>query len=114
MNKSALRSYIIGFGLSLFLTFAAFIPVILNLFSKDVLLLLIVLLALVQLMVQLLFFLHLGREKKPYFNAMFLFFTAGMIILVIVASIWIMNHLNYSMTPSSMNEYLIKDEGLQY
>jgi cytochrome o ubiquinol oxidase operon protein cyoD len=116
-HKGTITSYIIGFILSLVLTFAAFIPVFLHQtshhlsFSHELLLPLIIGLAFIQLVVQLVFFLHLGRESKPYFNLIFLFVTAGMIFIVVVGSLWIMTHLNYNMSPEKMNTYLMKDEG---
>lgn len=117
MNKTALKSYIIGYLLSLVLTAAAFIPVFIHqntrhlAFSHELLIPLLLGLALIQLVVQLFFFLHLGREAKPYYNAIFLFATVGMILLVVVGSIWIMDHLNNNMTPASMDQHIINDEG---
>ena len=98
-HKAQVTSYIVGFFLSLVLTLGAF--------------LFIIVLAFVQLGVQLLFFLHLGREKKPWYNAFFLIITSGMIFIVIVGSLWIMHHLNYNMTPQNMEHYLMEDEGYQ-
>ena len=118
-HKAQVTSYIVGFFLSLVLTLGAFIPVWLyqnvhsTVFSQQILFLFIIVLAFVQLGVQLLFFLHLGREKKPWYNAFFLIITSGMIFIVIVGSLWIMHHLNYNMTPQNMEHYLMEDEGYQ-
>jgi cytochrome o ubiquinol oxidase operon protein cyoD len=119
-NKThgSLRSYIIGFLLSIFLTFAAYIPVVMHqnsrheLFSHELLLYFVSFLAVLQLVVQLIFFLHLLQEQKPRWNLVFFFSTISIVLIVVVGSIWIMNHLNYNMTPPQMEKFLIKDEGI--
>lgn len=116
-HKGSFLAYIVGFVLSLLLTLGAFIPVFLHqtsrhqAFPHEILLPLIFVLAFLQLFVQLLFFLHLGREERPWYNAIFLILTTGMIVIVVVGSLWIMHHLNYNMTPHDMSNYLMEDEG---
>lgn len=118
-HRGTLRSYTIGFILSLLLTFAAYIPVVMHqnsrheIFNHQFLIFFVAFLAVLQLIVQLLFFLHLLQEKKPNWNFIFFISTISLVLIVVVGSIWIMNHLNYNMTPSQMNNYLIKDEGIQ-
>lgn len=118
-NRPTLKAYSIGFVSSLLLTLSAFIlteiqisshPVI----SQQLLIPLILGLAFIQLTVQMIFFLHLWHEEKPRWNLLFFGATFSLILLVIVASIWIMQHLNYNMTPSDMTKFLIKDEGIHY
>lgn len=115
--QKAISSYVVGFFFSLTLTLVAYISVVTyntshhTVFSPNFLLPWIYILAFLQLIIQLLFFLHLGREKKPYFNAIFLMLTAGMIATVIIASIWIMNHLNSNMTPKDMQNYVHDQSG---
>ncbi len=55
-------------------------------------------LAFVQAAVQLIFFLHVGQEKKPRWNLLFFGFMAMVVFLVVVCSLWIMYNLNYNMT----------------
>lgn len=50
-------------------------------------------------LVQLVFFLHIGMESKPRWNAIALFFTVLVIIIIVGGSIWIMNNLNYNLMP---------------
>jgi cytochrome o ubiquinol oxidase operon protein cyoD len=88
---------------------AAYIAVTLHLFRGTALLVSIFALAFTQLSVQLLFFLHLGREKNPRWNTFFLLSTLGVVLVVVVASIWIMNNLNYNMSPAQVMKY-IKDQ----
>jgi len=69
-------------------------------------------LATIQLFVQLIFFLHLDREPKPFWNLQVLMFAAGVIVIIVVGSIWIMNNLNYNMMPSDVNNYLRSQDSL--
>ena len=98
-----LRSYIIGFVLSVALTLAAFWLVTQD-FSQNVLLVGLVTLAVAQLWVQLICFLHLGDEKKPRWHAITLFFAAFIVVVLVGGSIWIMYHLDHNMMPEDTSE----------
>lgn len=115
-EKLTIKPYIIGFILSLFLTFAAYFTVVLkgqlNL-TIELVITIILIFAVLQLLVQLFFFLHMGQEQKPRYNmAVFIAFS-GMILLIIIASIWIMYHLNYNMTPIEMQNSILHNENMQ-
>ncbi len=109
------KSYTVGFGLSIILTLAAYILVIKDVFSGWALVSALAALAITQLLVQLLFFLHLGRESKPRWNLQVLLFAVGVVIIVVFGSLWIMKNLEYnhshSMSPSKTDKFLIQDEG---
>ena len=64
----------------------------------------------VQLIVHLFFFLHMDREVKPKWNVWSLAFTILTALIVILGSLWIMMNLNYNMrmSPEQMNDYMIK------
>lgn len=104
-----LKSYIIGFILSLALTLGAYFAVI---YHAPVTLFVIISLALTQLLVQLIFFLHVGQGKDGGWNFVVLFSTFSVIFILVVGSLWIMKHLNYNMTPGQMNDYMLKQEGM--
>lgn len=112
------KSYIIGFVISLLLTFAAYIPVAMHqgsfhaTFSHNLLTSYVLILAFVQLVVQLLFFLHLGREPQPRWNGIFFLSTAGIVLMVVIASIWIMDNLNYNMTPHQVDQSVMDKENI--
>src|SRR6266404_1101028 len=103
-HKGLLKSYIIGFVLSVVLTLLAYYPVWLHvntrhmMFSHELLLWFIVTLAFIQLIIQLLFFLHLGQESKPRWKLFVLISFFSVVFIVVIASIWIMQHLNYNMS----------------
>src|SRR3989344_7241028 len=94
-------TYIIGFTLSFALTLAAFTLVWRyvdsgrQIFNGNSLLAWIAALALAQLLVQLVFFLHLGRESKPRWNMMVLAFAATIVVILVFGSLWIMYNLDY-------------------
>ncbi len=119
-HRSSLQSYITGFILSLIFTSIAFFAVIkhtegTSLFSSTGLIFLIISLAIVQLIVQLYFFLHLGQEAKPRWNLVTFLFMLLVLVIIVFGSLWIMDNLNYNMmmSPEQMNEYMKvqKDKG---
>src|SRR5438045_4058541 len=90
--------YVVGFVLSLVFTLIPYYMIVHKSFSARMLLIWIISFAFLQMAIQLIFFLHLGREKKPHFNLFFLVSTGGIILVVVVGSIWIMNHLMHGMS----------------
>ena len=102
------KSYLIGFILSLVLTLTAYFMVVNNLASA---VWAIFVLAAVQLVIQLVFFLHLGQERGSQWNLVILLSTFGIVLIVVVGSLWIMQHLDYNMTPSQMQQYINSQDG---
>ncbi len=91
-----LAKYGIGFGLSLLLTLAAYSLVMYG-GTSPWLLASITLLAVVQMVVQLIFFLHLGEEASPRAKLLSFIFMAGTLLIIVVGSLWIMANMNYNM-----------------
>lgn len=114
--KITLRSYIVGFILSVLLTLAAFLaavaPARLGLGARAVIPVIVVL-ALVQLFVQLACFMHLGSGERRADLATLLS-TMGIILIIVIGSFWIMDHLNYNMmaSPQQMSAYIQSQDGL--
>ena len=111
-QKTTFRTYIIGFSLSVILTTLAYLLVTQHVFTSTILISAIIVLALVQLVVQLIFFLHLGKGSNSRWNIVIFLSTIGIIFIVVTGSIWIMNHLNRNMTPKEMNQYVQNQDGL--
>lgn len=113
----SVKQYIIGFILSLVLTFSAYFLTLAHTSSfhkvipHDILITSILVLAIFQLVVQLGFFLHLWSETKPRWNLIFFVSTLGIVLIVVIGAIWIMNHLNYNMTPMQINQYIQSQDG---
>lgn len=116
-EPGSLVSYFIGFLLSIFLTMAAYIPVSRHVnsghtdYTHKSVAIFIVSLAVVQLFVQLFFFLHLGREQKPRWRSFSALLAIFFVFIIVIGSIWIMDNLNYRMTPQQMNNYLKNQDG---
>jgi cytochrome o ubiquinol oxidase subunit IV len=92
-----LKLYISGFILSVALTLVAFMMVSDKLLHGWSLIIALMFCAVIQLMVQLIFFLHLDQEKKPRWNLQAFLFMALVLLIIVIGSLWIMNNLNYHM-----------------
>ncbi len=120
----SVRSYVVGFTLSILLTLGSFGVVQLHLSSDHqtishvALSAAIFVFAMSQLAVQLLFFLHLGREQKPRQQSLSFIFVAFIIAFLVVGSLWIMANLDYrhggmnNTSPTETDTQIIHDEGL--
>lgn len=83
-------SHIVGYLLSLVLTVAAFELVFNHVAKFGVLLLVILILAALQILVQLLFFMHVTERHGPYYHMMMFGVALFFVFVFIAASIWIM------------------------
>lgn len=113
-DKHAKKTYIVGFIASVVLTLAAYWLVTQNVFSYWVLVLAISVLAVVQLFVQLYFFLHLGQERKPRLKLTAFIFAAMVVVIVVYGSVWIMQNLDYhhGETPAGIDDYVQDEEAI--
>jgi cytochrome o ubiquinol oxidase operon protein cyoD len=111
-HPGSVTSYTIGFLLSIILTVIPYMLVTRHLADGWTLVIGLLVFAVAQLMVQLMFFLHLGNEARPWWNIQAFIFAVFVVLVVVVGSIWIMYHLNYNMTGHDQSEYIIKDEGI--
>ena len=111
-HHGTMTSYIAGFILSLVFTLIPYYLVTHQTLQRNELLAIILGFAMLQMIVQLFFFLHLGREKKPHANAQFLVGTVGIIAVVVGGSIWIMNNLHYNMAGMDVMDKVASDEAL--
>ncbi len=96
-SHGSVTSYIIGFALSILITVAAFLIVGNKVFPIMGLYLSITVLALLQLLVQLSFFLHLNFKSEGRWNLMAFIFTLIVVLILVFGSMWIMYSLNYNM-----------------
>lgn len=111
-TSASLGTYVTGFGLSVLLTLAAYFLVTRHALIGDSLLFAIAGLALVQFVVQLIFFLHVDVESKPRFKLLVMVFMFLVVVIIVAGSLWIMNNLNYNMMPHDINTYLHNQDGL--
>jgi len=110
----SLGKYIVGFLGSVVVTMAAYLLVTRGSLSKSVLVGTLATLALVQFIVQMVFFLHVGDERRPRWKLMVMFLMLGVVLILVLGSIWIMNDLNYRMmdSPQQVQKYLKSQDDL--
>jgi cytochrome o ubiquinol oxidase operon protein cyoD len=101
-----LTAYVIGFIFSLLLTGASFYLVITKFFSGHILIYTIIGLAIVQAVIQLLFFLHVGQEAKPRWETIAFCFMVLTLLIVVIGSLWIMNDLDERVMMNTTKEML--------
>ena len=100
-SKSAMRSYVIGFVLSIVLTLIPYYLVTERVFGDESLVLGVTLFGILQLLVQVVFFLHLHKKSKPHWNMIIFSFTLLIVAFLVIGSLWIMYHLNMNMMGAS-------------
>jgi cytochrome o ubiquinol oxidase operon protein cyoD len=99
-----LDGYLIGFGLSVILTAIPFGLVMSGVLeSKTATAFAITILAVAQIVVHMVYFLHLDARSEAGWNMMALIFTAVILIIAVTGSLWIMYHLQQNMAPMNMN-----------
>lgn len=111
-EHGSVQSYVIGFILSIVFTIIPYYLVVHGSLSGTAMLGTILGFAVVQMAIQLLFFLHLGRGPKPLYNIAFFASTAGIIVVVVAGSMFIMNHLYHNMSPAEVSHKLAEDEAI--
>lgn len=111
-EHGTMKSYVIGFILSLIFTFITYYLVVNQTIKGTSLLVAILGFAVLQMVVQITFFLHLGRGPRPNWNLYFFISTVGIILIVVGGSIMIINNLHYNMLPSDQTKKLANDEGI--
>ena len=103
-HHGSLRSYLIGFVLSVILTAIPFWLVMTGaLDNKQATALSIMALAVVQIVVHMVFFLHMNSKSEDGWTMMALIFTLILVVITLTGSLWVMYHLNITMMPASQD-----------
>ncbi len=97
IEYGSLKSYLLGFVLSIVLTLVSYFLVIERVATGWVLDLSVAVLAIAQATLQLILFLNLLREAKPRWNLIIFLFMVLIVVIVVSGSIWIMNNLSYNL-----------------
>lgn len=110
----SLGKYITGFLASVALTLAAYLLVTRSSWSSDVVIMVISVLAIVQFLVQMVFFLHVTDESRPRWRLGVMWFMLGIVVILVFGSVWIMNNLDYRMmhNPRAVEEYVKSQDSL--
>jgi cytochrome o ubiquinol oxidase subunit IV len=93
-------SYLVGFVLSVVLTAVPFWLVMSGVLGdKQVTALVIMALAAVQIVVHMVYFLHMNTRSEGGWTMMALIFTMIMVVIALTGSLWVMHHLTTNMMP---------------
>jgi cytochrome o ubiquinol oxidase operon protein cyoD len=99
-HPGTLRGYLTGFGLAAILTAIPFWLVMGHVIQNRLLLILLVLgLGALQIVVHIVFFLHLDTRSEGGWNMLAFIFTVVLVVIVLGASIWVMYAENANMMP---------------
>lgn len=99
-SHGTLRSYLIGFVLSVILTALPFWLVMARpISSNEVTAIAIVAFAIVQIVVHMIYFLHMDFRSEGGWTMMALIFTLIIVFIAISGSLWVMYHLDTNMMP---------------
>ncbi|VEJ44726.1 cytochrome o ubiquinol oxidase subunit IV [Bartonella vinsonii] len=97
-------SYLIGFILAVFFTMGSFIPVMYGMMDSWAIstkVAYLIGMAIIQIIVQIVFFLHLNSGPDAKWNLSALWFAAICVFIIIGGTWWAISHLNYNMMGGS-------------
>jgi cytochrome o ubiquinol oxidase operon protein cyoD len=91
-SHGSLKSYVIGFALSIVLTLIPLAVVMGGLLDRAATLIVILAMAVFQFAVQLLFFMHLREGENARWNLMTLLLGIVILFTIVAGSVWIMTY----------------------
>ncbi|ENN84477.1 Cytochrome o ubiquinol oxidase protein [Rhizobium freirei PRF 81] len=96
------KSYMTGFILSVILTAIPFWLVMSKVISDPAVTGgIVMILGAIQIVVHMIYFLHMNTRSEGGWNMMALIFTIVLVIIALSGSLWVMHHLNANMMPMS-------------
>ena len=96
----SLRDYLVGFGLSVVLTAIPFWLVMSGVIQSKVATgFIIMAFAVVQIVVHMVYFLHMNAKTNEGWTLVALIFTLILVVITLAGSLWVMYHLNVNMMP---------------
>lgn len=99
-DHGSFKSYMTGFILSVILTVIPFYLVMTGAIeNKNWTIAIIVGMAMVQIVVHMIYFLHMNATSDSGWTLMALIFTVIVLVIAMSGSIWVMYHLNANMMP---------------
>lgn len=95
------KGYMTGFVLAVILTVIPFWLVMGNVFAdKQATTWIILGFAVVQILVHMVYFLHMNTRSEGGWNMLALIFTVVLVVITLSGSMWVMYHMNSNMMPS--------------
>ncbi len=106
-DHGSVRSYLTGFILSVILTAIPFGIVMAGGFDSRFLTAAVVVgMAIVQILVHMVYFLHMNTRSDEGWTMMALIFTVVILVIVLSGSLWVMYNMNTNMMPQMNHEAL--------
>jgi cytochrome o ubiquinol oxidase operon protein cyoD len=98
------RGYLTGFMLAVVLTTIPFwLVMVKSIPSSTITAIVILAIAAVQIIVHMIYFLHMDSKSEGGWNLLALVFTVMLVVIALSGSLWVMYHLNHNMMPPDMN-----------
>jgi cytochrome o ubiquinol oxidase operon protein cyoD len=105
VSHSTFKGYMTGFVLAVILTAIPFWLVMAKVFDKPNSTALVILaFAVVQIVVHMIYFLHMDAKSEGGWNMLALIFTLVLVVITLAGSLWVMYHMNTNMMPASMHD----------
>ncbi|HEX7865704.1 MAG TPA: cytochrome o ubiquinol oxidase subunit IV [Variovorax sp.] len=105
VSHSTFKGYMTGFVLAVILTAIPFWLVMAKVFDKpNTTALVILAFAVVQIVVHMVYFLHMDAKSEGGWNMLALIFTLVLVVITLAGSLWVMYHMNTNMMPHSMHD----------
>lgn len=104
-GHGTLRDYVTGFVLSVILTAIPFWLVMAKVFESPATTTIVILaLGAVQIVVHMIYFLHMSPKSEGGWTVLALIFTVVLVVIALSGSLWVMFHLKHNMMPPSPQE----------
>ncbi|MBC3868900.1 cytochrome o ubiquinol oxidase subunit IV [Undibacterium oligocarboniphilum] len=104
-DHGSLKTYTIGFILSVFLTAVPFWLVMGKVIPDSRNLGFVLLFfAAIQIVVHMIYFLHMNSKAEGGWSMLALLFTCILVVIMLAGSLWVMYHLNHNMMPGMNHE----------
>jgi cytochrome o ubiquinol oxidase operon protein cyoD len=95
--NTSFKPLFLGFVFSIIFMLGAYRIIIHSHLKYHWLLFTVIGLGILQIIAQLVFFLHLGLETKPRWNIAMFIYTILLVLALVIGSLWIMQNLNYNL-----------------
>jgi cytochrome o ubiquinol oxidase operon protein cyoD len=109
-HESSVKGYMIGFVLSIVLTAVPFLIVMHPSLSRGTIVAAILAMAVVQVFVHVVYFLHVDTSQQQRWNLVAFMFTLVITLIVVSGSVWIMYHATENMEHHMDSEAVVPQQ----
>lgn len=100
-DHGSVKSYLVGFALSVILTAIPFWLVMAKVLPSPKMTGFVILgFAAVQMVVHMVYFLHMNAKVEGGWSLLALLFTVALVFIMLAGSVWVMYHMNTNMMPT--------------